>query len=74
MEIQWIDIQDERPKRGQAIWLYDSMFGCVDSWTVMCDPNKIDADYSHWMPRKSNTKPKPPVDGLIHAAGFPAGE
>ena len=34
-----------------------------------CDPSRIDGDYSHWMPRKSSTKPKAPIEGKVHAAG-----
>jgi hypothetical protein len=66
----WIDIHEELPVKGQAVWLYDAMFGNVDATTVMCDPSRIDGDYTHWMPRKSSTKPKPPIDGKVHATGF----
>lgn len=65
----WIDIDEELPRKGQAVWLYDAMIGSVDSYTVMCDPSKIDGDYTHWMPRKSSTKPKAPIEGKVHAAG-----
>lgn len=69
MNDQWISIREELPKRGQSVWLYDAMLGTVDSSTIMCDPSRIDGDYSHWMPRKSSTKPKAPIEGKVHAAG-----
>jgi hypothetical protein len=70
MTEQWIAMHDDLPERGQNVWMYDSMFGTVIAWTVMCSPDRIDGDISHWMPRKGTTKPKPPVDGKVHAAGF----
>lgn len=71
MHEQWTAIHDDLPRRGQDVWVYDSMFGSVTAWTVVCQPDRIDGDISHWMPRNSVTKPKPPIDGKVHAKGFP---
>lgn len=68
---EWYAIHDELPRRGQDVWLYDSMFGTVTAWTVVCTPDRIDGDISHWMPRKGMAKPKPPADASVHANGFP---
>lgn len=60
MSRDWIQMEDELPKRGQAVWVYDSMMGVIISWTVVCSPDRIDGDISHWMPRTDNIKPRPP--------------
>ncbi len=64
---EWVRIEESLPRRGQDVWLYDSMFGTVTAWTIMCDPRDIDADFSHWQPRDCGVKPSPPVDGKVHA-------
>ena len=64
---EWISIHDELPRRGQDVWVYDSMFGNVIAWTVVCEPSKIDGDISHWMPRKGGKKPNKPNDALIYS-------
>lgn len=68
---EWIDISDDLPERGQHVWLYDSMFGSVDSAIIAFDPQLLDGDFTHWQPKLGYPKPAPPVDGKVHAAGYP---
>ena len=69
MDKEWIRVEDDLPRRGQDIWCYDSMFGHVIAWTVVCEPERMDGDISHWMPRSGTfNKPSPPADGKVHAA------
>jgi hypothetical protein len=67
MDTEWISVRDDIPERGNHVWLYDSMFGKITSTVIAFDPTKLDADYSHWMLKKSSTMPKPPADGKVHA-------
>lgn len=60
------------PTKGQAVWLYDSMFGMVIPWTVVGDPAKMDGDFTHWAVRDPRDfKPEPPADAKVHAKGYP---
>lgn len=71
MTDEWTKRDDELPRRGQSVWVYDAMFGDIIATTVVCNPEDMDGDITHWMPRTSTVKPKPPINGKVHARGYP---
>lgn len=67
MTTEWIEVQEELPARGKSVWLYDSMFGTVIPATITFEPDRLDGDFSHWMPRTGSIKPRAPENGRVHA-------
>ncbi len=55
--MKWINIEDELPEEDTTVLLWDSMFNTYMIASINFEPEKIDADISHWMPL-----PEPPLD------------
>ena len=46
----WISVKDRLPKQGDIVVLWDAMFQRADTVAVSFVADKLDPDYTHWLP------------------------